>query len=353
MKTMSRMMVVLAAAAFAATVSVPVANGQSTEPVAGSASSAASATARTGSGTAASSVNETGSAAAQSGRSSASAEQATDLSARLTKSIDSKHARVGDEVVARTTENARLADGTRLPKGSRLIGHVTEVHAKSRAEHDGQLAVAFDRAVLRNGRQVPIHAVMESISAPAPPSVSGDMMGQGGMGAGPAMAGGGGMVGGGAGRGGLVGGGGGGLVGGAAAPAGALRGTAGAAGNLAGNTASGIGADGSGAMNSTASLGRSTADLGGMGSGSSALSGRTFPVGNLSDVTFTNLNAASAAGHLTSSGSADGSASASRHGLSGSAGTQNATLITARDKNVELESGSQMTMSVTPQSPIH
>lgn len=308
---------------------------------------AVTASAQTSAGSAG--LNQSTSAAAQAGRASAGAEQATNLSARLSKSIDSKHAKVGDEVMAQTTQKAQLADGTELPSGSRLIGHVTQVRAKSRAQHDGQLAFSFDHAILRNGRQIPIHSMMESVSAPVPPAVSDDMMGQGSTGAGPAMAGGG--VRGGATRGGGLLGGGGGGVGGAVAPAGgALNGATGATGSLAGNTASGLNGAGNGAINSTASLGRNTAGLNGAAGGNSELSGGTFPVGNLSGVSFTNLDAATTAGHLTSAGSANGAASASRQGVTGSAGAQNATLFTAHGKNVDLAGGSQMTMSVTPQS---
>jgi len=301
--------------------------------------------------TTAADLNQSTSATAQAGHTSASADQATNVSAQLTKSINSKHAKVGDEVLAKTTQEARLADGTQLPKGSRLVGHVTQVEARSHAEHDGQLAFSFDHAILRDGREVPIHAVMESVAAPRPVSASDDAMGEGDAGAGPAMAGGGGGMRGGVSRGGGVLGGGGGVVGGATAPVGgALNGAAGATGNVAGNTASGLNAAGNGAMGSTASLGRNTADLSGSGGGAAGLSGRAFPVGNLSGVTFTNLNAAHGADSLAGSGSAAGSASASRHGLTGSAGAQDATLFTAHNRNVELDDGSQMTMSVTPRS---
>lgn len=129
------------------------------------ASGVANATANT------SKVSGTASAASgtatQVGRTGAAASQATNLSAELTQKINSKNAKVGDEVIARTTSSAQLGEGTRLPKGTRLIGKVTEVDAKSDAQHDGHLAFAFDRAVLRDGREVPIHATLQSISAPA------------------------------------------------------------------------------------------------------------------------------------------------------------------------------------------
>lgn len=334
-KKLSSTMFLLATAAFAITAGAQT-SPRSTNPATTSASRL---------------NNEAGSATAQAGHTTASAEEATNVSAQLTKSVDSKHAKVGDEVFAKTTQKATLADGTQLPRGSRLIGHVTEVQARSRGRQDGQLGFSFDHAILRDGREVPIHAVMQSMSAPEPPSVSGDAMGDGGMDAGPVMAGGGGMMRGGVSRGSGMLGGGGGLVGNAAAPAGgALRGTADSTGNLAGSATSGVNAAGAATMNSTGSLARDTAVLHGGAGGNSSLSGATFPVRNLSGVSFTNLNAASNGGHLASDTSAHGSARVSRHGIAGSAGAQNATLFTAHGKNVDLAGGSQMTMSISPQS---
>ncbi len=96
----------------------------------------------------------------------ASAAQATNLSAELTRKVDTKNAKVGDEVVARTTSAAQLSDGTKLPKGTRLLGKVTDVQAKSAEQKESRLAFTFDRAVLRSGRTLPIHATVMSLSAP-------------------------------------------------------------------------------------------------------------------------------------------------------------------------------------------
>jgi hypothetical protein len=96
----------------------------------------------------------------------ASAAQATNLSAELTRKVDTKNAKVGDEVVARTTSAAQLSDGTKLPKGTRLLGKVTDVQAKSAEQKESRLAFTFDRAVLRSGSTLPIHATVMSLSAP-------------------------------------------------------------------------------------------------------------------------------------------------------------------------------------------
>src|ERR1700736_1608105 len=101
-----------------------------------------------------------------------SAAGATTMSAALTKKLTSKNAKVGDSVSAKTLSEARLSNGTRLPKGTKLLGHVTEVQAKGGAHHDGHLAFLFDRAVLRDGQEIPIHAGLQSISAPAAPTMT-------------------------------------------------------------------------------------------------------------------------------------------------------------------------------------
>ena len=62
--------------------------------------------------------------------------------------------------------------------------------------------------------------------------------------------------------------------------------------------------------------------------------GRAFPVGNLNGVTFNNVNA--------TAGAANG-------GIGGSAGSSTATMLTGHGRNVSLDSGSQMTLSVAPQ----
>ncbi|MGA8110888.1 MAG: hypothetical protein WB974_15745 [Acidobacteriaceae bacterium] len=262
---------------------------------------------------------------AQGSQVAASGREATNVQAELTRKIDTKDAKVGDPVDARTTSKATLADGTKLPKGSRLVGHVTEVQAKSREHHDAQLAFAFDHAVLRDGRQVPVHAVMRSLAAPAALHADADGMMDAGDGMAPA---GGGMV-----RGG------GGLVGGAA---GSVRDGAGAAGGVAGgvagNAASSLNSGANGALNTAGRAGADATALDRAGSLNTGLNGSALgaamPVDNLAGVTFTTV---------------DASADAGRGGVTGSAGTATVTLLTAHGRNISLAGGSQMTLSLTPQ----
>jgi hypothetical protein len=270
-------------------------------------------------------AGESAGAAAQAGPASASAAQATNVSAELTKRVDSKDAKVGDPVFAKTTSEARLVDGTKIPRGSKLAGRVTDVQARSKDNHDGHLAFCFDRVMLKDGREVPLNARLRTIAAPAelpPPSGSDDLMAGGGMQAPSAP---------------MAGGGGGGLA--ANGPGGAGHSATGLAGGAATTASSGVRTAGSGidgTMNGTAdedgALGtgargaalNSTAGLGLAG-------GAATPVANLSGVSFATVRIA-----------------AGSSGAGASGGATTATMVTAHNRNVTLYSGSQMTMSVTP-----
>lgn len=89
------------------------------------------------------------------------------LTAEFTKSIDSKRAQVGDRVNAKTTTDAKLPNGTDLPKGTTLVGNVVDVKAKTKEDKNSHLVLALNRAVLKDGQEVPIRATVTSVTAPA------------------------------------------------------------------------------------------------------------------------------------------------------------------------------------------
>ena len=107
-------------------------------------------------------------AVAQDNQSTAAATATTRISAELTRKIDAKVAKVGDEVAGRLTADATLADGSMLPKGSRLLGFVAEVRAESNAEKSSHLAITFNRAIAQSGHEISLHATLRSMAAPAP-----------------------------------------------------------------------------------------------------------------------------------------------------------------------------------------
>ena len=158
------------------------------------------------------------------------------VNGELQSKLDAKSAKVGDEVVVKTTQSATTADGTVIPKGSRLVGHVTTVVAHSKESANSQLGIAFDRAELKGGQSLPVHSEIRSLTAPASVATAGtmqsdDSFGNGGMGGGRVS---GGAMGGGAMSAGRSGGGG--LLGGGGT-IGAIGNSAGAVGSSAGGMA--------------------------------------------------------------------------------------------------------------------
>lgn len=86
---------------------------------------------------------------------------------QLAKSIDAKKAKKGDEVVAKVTEDLRNnAGAVVVPKDTKVVGHVTEAEARSKEQQESQLAIAFDRAVLKNGEQMQMPMSIQAIIAP-------------------------------------------------------------------------------------------------------------------------------------------------------------------------------------------
>ena len=79
-----------------------------------------------------------------------------EIHAVLEKIVHPKKVKVGDEVVARTTEPTKLKDGTELPKGTHIIGKVTDVKMKADKEGPSKLGLMFDKAQLKDGKTVPV-----------------------------------------------------------------------------------------------------------------------------------------------------------------------------------------------------
>ena len=88
------------------------------------------------------------------------------VNCELAGKLDSKSAKVGDGVVAKTTESLRLADGSVIPKGTKLIGHITNVQAHTSDQADSYLSIAFDHAEWKGGRAISILSVIQAVTPP-------------------------------------------------------------------------------------------------------------------------------------------------------------------------------------------
>jgi len=174
-------------------------------------------------------------ASAQNGQTNASLGTGVAINAELTAPVEAKKAKPGDPVAARTTEPTKSNGKTVIPKGSKLVGHVTQASARANGASESALGIVFDKAILKNGQEMPLNVAIQALASAqsaATANAGEDLAAAGGAGA----------YAGGSGR--AVGGG---ALGGVTSTAGGAAGTVTNTAASAGNTAGGAG----GALNST------------------------------------------------------------------------------------------------------
>lgn len=111
-----------------------------------------------------------------SGAATLDAPAGTQILMALTKSLDAKKARVGDEVVARTTADVISQGKIVIPKGSKVFGHVTESKAKAKGDSGSALGLVFDRAKLKGDRIVSFQSAIQAVAGPARAAASDEGM---------------------------------------------------------------------------------------------------------------------------------------------------------------------------------
>lgn len=237
-------------------------------------------------------------ASAQNGQANGSLASGTAFNAALSSPIDSKKCKPGDALNAHTTEAVKSEGKTVIPKGSKLVGHVTQASARAKGESESSLGIVFDKAILKNGEEIPLSAGIQAIaSAQSGASAAGsDMDTMGGMGSSAAGSG---------------------MAGGRSAVGGVTSAAGGAVGTVT-NTAANVCGVAGGAVNTAANAGGSIA-----GASKGAVGG---------------LNAA---GQLTS----NSQGVFGLNGLNLNAAASNATqgsVITSAGKNVHLDIGTRM-----------
>ena len=245
-------------------------------------------------------------ATAQNGQANAALASGTTFNAELSSPVDSKKCKPGDAVSGRTTEAAKADGKTVIPKGSKLVGHVTQASARAKGEAESSLGIVFDKAILKHGEEIPLNAAIQALasaqsSASAAGSEADTMAGLSGSSAGSGTAGG---------RGGL----------------GGVTSAAGGAVGAVTNTAANVGGAAGGAVNSTASA-----------------------AGNVAGASRGAVGGLNATGQLTS----NSQGVFGLNGLNLKAASSNATqgtVITSAGKNVHLDSGTRMLLVTQAQA---
>ena len=92
----------------------------------------------------------------------------------LEKSINAKKARTGDLVKARVAQDLVSGGRVVIPRGSRAIGHVTEVRLRGQENPQSILGLVFDKVNLKHGEEVTFNGTLQAL---APPVQSPDFLG--------------------------------------------------------------------------------------------------------------------------------------------------------------------------------
>lgn len=97
----------------------------------------------------------------------------------LTKSLDAKKLKAGDEVTAKTSV-ALEGNGVTIPDGSKVIGHVTQAQARAKGDPQSSLGIVFDKVELPGGKEWPIQGQIQAVAAsPTPEPTVGPPLGGG------------------------------------------------------------------------------------------------------------------------------------------------------------------------------
>jgi hypothetical protein len=239
------------------------------------------------------------SASANAGTSSVDISSGTKIDTTLATSLDAKKNKPGDRVEARAAQDVKQDGKVVLKKGTRLVGHVTEAHARTKEQTQSQLGIVFDQALTANGQEIPLNATIQALAASRS---SADAA----AGSDDVMASGGGM--------------------------GSASGAARSGGGMLGGVTSTAGAAGGAVMNTAGSA---------SGNAGGTLNAATHSTGAVGGLTSTGRLASNSSGVFGLEGLSINLAASS---------TTQGSMIVSPTKNVHLDSGTQMLLSVSGQA---
>jgi len=100
----------------------------------------------------------------------------TILSVELSKSLDAKKLKANDKLEARTVIDLLSHGQIVIPRNTKIIGHVTEAKAHSKHSPGARLGISFDKAMMKNGRELPLQVSVQAIARPlqTPPAFPAD-----------------------------------------------------------------------------------------------------------------------------------------------------------------------------------
>ena len=99
----------------------------------------------------------------------------TVLLVELSGRLDAKKCQANDKIEARTVTDVPIPGQAAIRRNAKIVGHITEAKAHSKTSPGSMVGIAFDRIVLKDGREVPLQVMVQAIARPlhVPPLESG------------------------------------------------------------------------------------------------------------------------------------------------------------------------------------
>ena len=89
------------------------------------------------------------------------------IQVEMNSDVDVKKAHAGDIFRTRLWEAVRSGDKVILPQKTIIVGHVVEAKPRTKDNPESRLTIAFDKAVLKDGSELPLHGVVARVQLSA------------------------------------------------------------------------------------------------------------------------------------------------------------------------------------------
>jgi hypothetical protein len=90
--------------------------------------------------------------------------------AKLAKSVDARKTKAGDKIEAKLTMDVLSHGQIVIPRGAKLLAHVIDARPRTKPGFESTVEIAFDRIIIKNGREIPLKATIQAVGVPIPSS---------------------------------------------------------------------------------------------------------------------------------------------------------------------------------------
>ena len=85
------------------------------------------------------------------------------IQVEMNSDVDVKKAHAGDIFRTRLWDAVRSGDKVILPQKTVVVGHVVAAQPRTKDNQESKLTIAFDKAVLKDGSELPLHGVVARV----------------------------------------------------------------------------------------------------------------------------------------------------------------------------------------------